>query len=78
MAGKLYFSYGAHFAGTQLINKCIPGSRYIRAYAEGRNAKAAGALQTTNPHPAGSDEKGCWDFGWVNKNTGTPADHCAV
>ena len=78
MAGKLYFSYGAHFAGTQLINQCQPGSRLIRAYAEGRNAKAAGALVTTNPHLAGTPAAGAWAFGWSNMNTGTPKDHCCV
>jgi hypothetical protein len=78
MAGKLYFSYGSHFAGTQEINQCQPGSRLIRAYAEGRNAKAAGALQATNPHPSGTPANGAWDFGWSNKNTGTPPGHCCV
>lgn len=78
MAGKLYLSYGSHFAGTESINRRNPGSRLVRAYAEGRNAKAAGALQTANPHAAGTPANGAWDFGWSNKNTGTPKDHCAV
>lgn len=82
MAGKLYFSYTTHAAGTQLINKCQPGSRLIRAYAEGRNAKAAGGLQTTNPHLAGTPAYTAWDNGWVNKNAAVPAapdrGHCAV
>lgn len=78
MAGKLYFSYGSHFAGTQEINQCQAGSRLVRAYAEGRNANAAGALVTANPHLAGTPAAGAWGFGWANKNTGTPKDHCCV
>lgn len=78
MAGKLYRSYGSHFAGTELINRRNPGSRLVRAYAEGRNAKNAGLLITANPHVAGTPAADAWDFGWSNKNTGTPADHCCV
>jgi hypothetical protein len=79
MAGKTHFqAYVSYTGGGQLINKCQPGSRLVRAYAEGRNASAAGALQTTNPHPIGQPARTAWDSGWNDKNAAQPRSHCCV
>jgi hypothetical protein len=76
MAGKVYTSYGAYFAGTEGLRH--PASRQVRAYAEGRTANAAGALETANPHPAGTPANQTWDYGWTNKRDGTPKGHCCT
>ena len=54
---------------------------YLResiAYCEGRTAATTGAAQNTNPHPAGTDDNGYWDAGWLSYNggLGTPFIDC--
>jgi hypothetical protein len=43
-----------------------------KAYAEGREASANGALIGTNPHPSGSDEESAWNGGFAS-DTNDPA-----
>jgi hypothetical protein len=54
-----------------LRRKGTMGHRLTRAYNEGREADAAGALQNTNPHTSGTPEYLSWDAGWVAHNTPT-------
>ena len=39
--------------------------RLNRAYESGHRAKDLGALQTTNPHVAGTPDYLAWDDGWT-------------
>lgn len=59
-----------------------PTFRVSKAYCEGRQASAAGALQNTNPHQNPSPAYSAWDAGWltyVSGGTTTLAvDNCAT
>ena len=50
-----------------------PTKREAQAYCEGWAAGIAGALQTTNPHIADSDDYEAWDRGWVAGDAGDDA-----
>lgn len=82
MAGKLYTDYVTNGSGALLVNRMHPGSRLVRAYAEGRNAKAAGLLATANPHTAGTPANTAWANGWGDKNFPRPVapdrGHCCT
>lgn len=55
--------------------------RNSKAYCEGREAAAAGALIGTNPHVAGSEAAASWDAGhdsWTEDPAGAPARDCCA
>ena len=59
-----------------------PTFRSSKAYAEGREASFAGALQNTNPHASGSPAYTAWDAGWLTYVSGggttLAVDNCAT
>ena len=75
---KLHNDYAKYLAGGG--KALAPQGRQFKAYAEGYNAKTAGALITTNPHPAWqvgdqSSDYAAWNNGWQDKNSGYPPTH---
>ena len=63
-------------------NDVNPRPGLARAHCEGRDAAAAGALDTTNPHEAGSEGAAMWAVGFASWDEGDPAtflrDCCAT
>ncbi len=66
MPGKAHLGLDSIEPGTQ-SNKTM----VARAYCEGRQASANGALITTNPHSADTKQENfiAWDEGWVDHDT---------
>ena len=58
-----------------------PTLRESRAYCEGREAAAQGALIGTNPHPASDRDHVLWDSGhasWSADPTGVQTQDCCA
>ena len=67
MPGKQHMGLDSVAVGTQSGKTIV-----ARAYCEGRQASANGALITTNPHSADTKQENfiAWDQGWVDEDTG--------
>lgn len=70
-----------------MANKCSgkpsdqPTVRETKAYCEGRDAAAAGALEGTNPHQAGTRDELLWDNGfssWAEDPANLPDQDCCA
>jgi hypothetical protein len=82
MAGKLHRYYSNYATSTYSAGSTMvaPQKKYGRAYAEGYNARRAGAAQGTNPHPIPtpvdtSSEFWTWDRGWSDAEAHVDPTH---
>jgi ribosome modulation factor len=78
MAGKLHKDFQVYSTSGD-GQPLVPGSKMVKAYADGYQAQRAGALQAANPFGAPVDNVDnnarAWDQGWRDANAGNPPTH---
>lgn len=76
MAGKLHRNF-EHYGRAGGGHTLAPGSKGVRAYAEGYQAYRSGA-EKANPHAVSADDQSdfmSWEYGWQDGERGEPPTH---